>query len=581
MQEAIASGKTDVADTGEEVAPPFENGRAELAPGSTEAVTSSEPVYGSGLVGNSLSGSIWTVFSRLAGLAKATTIGAVLGATYLGNTYQAVNALPNLIYYQLLAGSLFASLLVPALVNHVDRGDHRRAQELSRKFFGSVMLFVLVVSVVIIALGRPFMHLLTLGVSDHAVAAAEVRVGWLFLLMFTPQIAFYAIAGTGAAVMNAHGRFALAAGAPALESFGMIAVLVTAGAIFGTGVTVLHIGGAHLLLLGLGTTAAVAIHASCQWWGARSSGVTLLPSIGWRDPEVRQLVARIFPTLAFTGLAASQIIAVLVVANRVRGGLVAFQLGLNFFYLPIAVIVWPVGRALLPELARARHEGSDDRFRDELVRAVSLVSFLTIPIGSAYIALASPLAHAITFGKLGSAGGLRIVTLSLATLGLGVMAEPWFILGTYAFYARGDIRTPVLSMGVRVGTSFVLMAIAWILGGRWLVPLLGMAISGGSLIGAGYMWIRLRRTLPAFGASLARSTARIAAATGVMIMPAFFVASALRRFAHHEAGELLVIAALSLGGLAIYLGVQLAWRAPELAWLRKEFRSPRTRTRRS
>ena len=54
------------------------------------------------------------------------------------------------------------------------------------------------------------MRLLTLGVTDPATAAGQRRVGWLLLVMFAPQILLYVVAGTGAAVMNAHGRFALA-----------------------------------------------------------------------------------------------------------------------------------------------------------------------------------------------------------------------------------------------------------------------------------------------------------------------------------------------------------------------------------
>ena len=66
----------------------------------------------SALVRNSLTGSVWTLISRMTGLVRIVVVGAVLGATYLGNTYQAINSLPNLIYYQLLAGSLFAVPLV-------------------------------------------------------------------------------------------------------------------------------------------------------------------------------------------------------------------------------------------------------------------------------------------------------------------------------------------------------------------------------------------------------------------------------------------------------------------------------------
>ena len=98
----------------------------------------------------------------------------------------------------------------------------------------------------------------------------------------------------------------------------MIAVLVTAGILFGTGTGILEVSNQQLLLLGLGTTSAVGAHAVCQWWGARSSGLTMIPGAGWRSPEVRQVLHRIVPTLGFTGLAALQLFAVMVVAARFR-----------------------------------------------------------------------------------------------------------------------------------------------------------------------------------------------------------------------------------------------------------------------
>ena len=59
-------------------------------------------------------------------LARFAVVGAVLGPTFFGNTYQFTNSLPNLVYYGFLAGSLFSSLLVPALVRHIDAGTGAR-----------------------------------------------------------------------------------------------------------------------------------------------------------------------------------------------------------------------------------------------------------------------------------------------------------------------------------------------------------------------------------------------------------------------------------------------------------------------
>jgi putative peptidoglycan lipid II flippase len=538
--------------------PTEQSGATEDAPG---------PPPSAGVMRNSLAGSVWTAVSRLTGLGKALTIAAVLGATYLGNTYQAINALPNLVYYQLLAGSLFASLLVPPLIGYLHRDDRPGAQVLVRGFLGSLLLVGALASTILVAVGPVIMRLLTLGVTDPATAAGQRRVGWLLLVMFVPQILLYVVAGTGAAVMNAHGRFALAAAAPALESVGMIAVLVTAGIFFGTGTGILEVSNRQLLLLGLGTTSAVGAHAVCQWWGARSSGLTMIPGAGWRSPEVRQVLHRIVPTLGFTGLAALQVFAVIVVASKVSGGLVAFQLALNFFYLPTAVMTWPIARALLPQLSRL-HQAEDRRqFATELLRGVVVASFVTIPIAAVYAGLAAPLAQALAFGELASVGW-HLTALSLASLSLGVVGETWFILGTYAFYARQDVRSPVRSMAVRVAVTVSLMAVAWLSQGPSVLVILGLALSVGSLVGAADIGRRLREVVPRGEFPLLRPLIRTVLASLVMVTAARGTLWAFRSLPDTKPAQLITVSVAVLVGAALFLAVQAAWHAPELGWLR-------------
>src|SRR5690349_3583123 len=327
---------------------------------STEQPTGEEPqleAVDSGLVRNSLTGSAWTLISRVTGLARVVAIGAVLGATFLGNTYQGINSIPNLIYYQLLAGSLFVSLLVPSLVEHIRRGDRKRADAFVRGFLGSLLaLGSLAVGIVILA-SPLILRLFSLGVKDQAIAADQRRVGLLLLVLFTPQILLYVVAGTGAAAMNAFGRYGLASAAPTAENLGIILTLLAAAAIFGTSADLSTVTTPEILLLGIGTTAAVLLHAALQWFGARRSGISMFVSAGWRDPEIRALLGRIKAVLSYTGLEALLLVATIVVANRIAGGLVAFQLALNFFYLPAAIITWPVTRALVPRLAAFHQTG--------------------------------------------------------------------------------------------------------------------------------------------------------------------------------------------------------------------------------
>src|SRR5882757_4930482 len=82
----------------------------------------------SGAAGDSVTVAAWTLVSRVTGVVKIAAIGAVLGPTFFGNAYQFTNSVPNLIYYGFLAGSLFSSLLVPALVHHIDTGDRASSE---------------------------------------------------------------------------------------------------------------------------------------------------------------------------------------------------------------------------------------------------------------------------------------------------------------------------------------------------------------------------------------------------------------------------------------------------------------------
>ena len=250
------------------------------------------------VAGNSVTVAAWTVISRISGLGRVAAIAVVLGPTYLGNTYQATNLVPNLVF-ELLTGSLIAGLIVPPILRHLARRDPERAERVAREFLG-VAVVVFAAAAVLLALAAPFvLDVIVVGVDDPATAAAQEDVGWLLLVLFAPQVVLYAVAGIGAAVQNSRGHFALAAGAPAIENVVIIVTLVVYVVVFGTDSTVESVGSGELLLLGLGTTLGVGLHAGAQWLGAAHAGITLVPRAGLarcrdsRDHPSRAVVARV------------------------------------------------------------------------------------------------------------------------------------------------------------------------------------------------------------------------------------------------------------------------------------------------
>jgi peptidoglycan biosynthesis protein MviN/MurJ (putative lipid II flippase) len=408
----------------------------------------------------------------------------------------------------------------------------------------------------------------------------------LLVLMLMPAVPFYAVVGSASAVMNAHRRFALAAAAPAAENIGMILVLVLTAVLYptalfggaGTGVEEPPLG--MLLLLGLGASAAVGAHAFTQWWGARRVGVLLRPRAGWRDPEVRTIVRRAGPSLLQAGLAALQLLLSLLIAGAVAGGVVAFQLAMNFYYLPVALGATPVALALAPRLSRMTADRERATFRETYLQGLAFALFLASPAAVAYGVLSSSLASAISFGGFGSGGGPELLAAALLGLAIGVAAETVFLVTTYACYARNDTKTPLWAMLVRVGIGLALAWPALLLDGSAVLLVLGLAWSIGGLAGAVYLAHRLLRGLrssdprgqqPHGPEPLRRALPRIVAVSAVMAPVAWGVATGtealLPDFLSAGTQSLLGVLVASVVGGFVYLGLQSYLRAPELTWV--------------
>lgn len=530
-----------------------------------------------GAVSDSMSVAVWTIISRFTGVLRGVTVAAVLGATYFANTYQFTNSLPNLVFYGLLAGSLFSSILVPALVPHVDSGDKQAAARTAGGLLGMALVGMLALVPIVAVLTPVLLHLGSIGATDPGAAQGQARIGAVLVLLLLPQVPLYAVVGTAAAVMNAHRRFALASAAPALENLGTIAVLGVVAVLYARAAQQRTAPTSLLLLLGLGTTGAVLLHASAQWWGARRVGVVLVPRAGWRDPQVRAVVRRALPALAQAALAALQLGALLVVADRVAGGVVAFQLATSFYFLPIAVGATPVALSLVPRLSRMTAPSQAPLFRDTYVRGLAFASFLVIPAATAYAVLARPLAGAIAFGRFSASGGVHLVAASLTGLAPGIIGETLFLVTTYACYARKDTTHPLRGMIIQTVVCAGVIAASLQIHGPALLTALGLGLSAGSISAALYLVHHLRRGLPPGGEPVLRPLLRTIACSAIMVAPAWATATFLASHLNTAAGHVVAMLAASAVGASVYFTLQAALHAPQMTWVAGALRRGRRR----
>lgn len=505
--------------------------------------------------------------SRVTGLVRVVCVGAVLGPTFFANVYQSTNALPN-VFYEFLTGSLFASLLVPPLVGALDRKDMRGVARLAGGFLGVVMVVFATTAVLVVVAGPAVVALLGLGVADPVVLADQRRIGLLLLVLVMPQLLLYGLAGTAAAAMNARGRFALPAAAPALENLGIVATLLVFAGLGRAGLDIREITTSDVVVLGVGTTGAVALHAAAQWCGAYRGGITLLPRAGWRDPEVRTVLRAARPALGQSGLSAVRMLGLLVVASSIPGGVVAFLLAFSFFNLVTALTARPMATALLPRLARLHRAGDLTKFRAELDRSVSFVGFLAVPAACCLLLLSIPLSWAVTFGEMANPRGETLVAVSLAALSFGVLADAALIVLTATSYARQEPGLPFKATVLRIGLTVLGMGLTLVLADGTAVLLgLGLSMVLGDVVGALYLARRVLLTLPPGSAGT-----RAVAARGLMagsFMGTAGLASAVAVRVALDGGVADVLAGLTAAAsaTAVFLLVHRLLRSPEMPLL--------------
>jgi putative peptidoglycan lipid II flippase len=512
-----------------------------------------------------------TLLARVTGVARVVVIAAVLGPTTFGNTFQVANSLPNLVYYGFLAGSLVSSLLVPALVRHLHGGDPVRVPVLARGFLG-LALTGSALALPVLVLGLPLLLRLGSWGSGSPVEEDQLRTVALLAALTAPQVALYAVAGTGAAVMYAHRRFGLPACAPAVENLGLMLVFAICAVVYGTGRSD-SVPMGELLLLGLGSTASVGLHAGLQWFGARRCGVTLLPARGWQVPEVRAIVARALRSVAQAALLATQTLVLLLVAARVPGGVVALQVALSFYFLPLALVATPVGLALLPRLAHAHHAGDEATYWESYLRGLRLALFLVVPAGLGYLVLAGPISRVGGAGAMATSTGYDLVAGALGMLALGLAGAAAFFVSAQACYARDDTRSPLRAMAVQ---TVVFLGLAGVVVATLPEDAVVRGVSAAYAVGCVAGAVRLYLTLAKEGRSevgpLVRALGRMLLGGLVMLGPVAGLVLLVSGPAPSRLASLLTVVAGSLAGAAAFAVSQALLRAPELGWLRAGFR---------
>ncbi|MCI0637400.1 MAG: virulence factor MviN, partial [Actinobacteria bacterium] len=240
---------------------------------------------GAGFLRTSARVSVVTGVARITGFARYIVLGLAVGTTYLGNTYETANWIPNIVF-ELAAGGVLSAVFVPTFVRSLEHG-RERSIEIASSLANTFLLLSIPVVVIGALAAEPIMRLMTIAVEDPAIREAQIRTGSWFLYVFLPQVPFYVLAMVWTGILHAHRRFLAPAAAPLFSSLVVISAYLTFGAL-GAGAELGTVTPVQRYVLAGGTTAGVFVLAFSQLPSVLRTGIRWRPVLGWNDPAVRR-----------------------------------------------------------------------------------------------------------------------------------------------------------------------------------------------------------------------------------------------------------------------------------------------------
>jgi putative peptidoglycan lipid II flippase len=445
---------------------------------------------------NSLTLAGWTLMSRATGLVRVIVIGAVLGPTYFANSFQAGSVVPNIVF-TVIAGPVLAMVLVPGLVRALGAGGLPRAQELLGRVTGWLLAVSGAVLVLLLILSPALAWTLTFGIADPGTRARGLRLSTLLVLLVAPQLPLYMLLYLGMAIQQARGRFALAAGAPIVENSILIMTVVLAGWYYGPGLDMAHVPVDMVVILGLGSTTAMAAHTALQLFGAARVGLLPRPSMRWRhDPEARALTRRLVRSVGVAAGPAAAMYVLCALAGPVPGGVFVIQLSYAVFYALSYVSSRAVSMAALPALAHAAHRQDHTTFSTAWRQSLSYALITSLPLLVLLVILSRPTAHLLANGELRHAALIGPLAICLTVVAVAQLVGGVHDIARQALFARLDDRIARRASEVTFAVILVAATASLLMpadGSRlvWLVA----AILTGELVAAGLVLSQLRQAI--------------------------------------------------------------------------------------
>ena len=429
--------------------------------------------------------SLFTLASRITGLAREVMVATMFGAGALTDAYHVAFRIPNLLR-RLFGEGAFSQAFVPILAATRTR-DGDVATRAMIDSVATVLFWMLVLTCAVGVAAAPFIvWLMASGLAQFDAAVLMTR--WMF-----PYIGLISLVSLSAGILNTWKHFAVPAATPVLLNLAVIAAGAWLAPQFERwGIEPIYALAGGVLLGGV-LQLAIQVPALRRVGGLPR--IRLSPAAvraAWAHPGVSHVMSQMAPALLGVSVAHISTLINTQIASHVAVGAVSWLVSADrLMEFPTGLLGVALGVILLPQLSAAQANQDGRNYSGLLDWGLRLVVLLALPCAVALVvfpkALVAVLFHHGAFDDL----AVRMTSLALMGYGVGLMGLVGVKILAPGFYARQDIRTPVkIAVAVLVLTQLMNLLFVPFLGHAGLALSIGL----GALVNATWLFVGLRRS---------------------------------------------------------------------------------------
>jgi len=396
---------------------------------------------------------VFTMMSRVLGFARDVLIAAVLGTGWVADAFFVAFRFPNL-FRRLFAEGAFNSAFVPLFAKRLEGEGESAARKFAEEAM-SVLLFALLIFTAVAEIAMPWlMYVIAPGFADDPekfdLATLLTRIAFPYLLCMS-MVALLS------GVLNALGRFAMAAAAPIILNIVLIGVMIAALA--------LGLGDepASGIILAWGVSVAGVLQLLALALSARNMGMTLKLRRPRVTPGVRRLITLGIPGIIAGGITQFNILIGTIIASMQESAVSFLYYADRIYQLPLGVVGIAIGVVLLPDLSRSLRSGDDAAVSASQNRSLEFALLLTLPASVALFVVPVPIVQVLFERGAFTADDTEATALALAAFAWGLPAFVLIKVFSPAFFAREDTKTPMYYAGaglvVNVAVSLALFPV--------------------------------------------------------------------------------------------------------------------------